>query len=117
VLLTVIATLLFGIAIPVAVGIDGADQAEAGAVNLTAAQEAGREKFAKACQQCHTLAATNATGRVGPNLDVIRPPKELTVDAILKGRARGRGQMPSLLFTGRDAEEVAEFVAAVAGRD
>ena len=108
--------LVFAVAIPVAVGVDGAGKAEAGPVKLTAAQEAGREKFSQACQQCHTLKAANATGRVGPNLDVLRPPKELTVDAIIKGRAQGRGQMPSMLFTGKEAEEVADFVAATAGR-
>ena len=113
---TALAVLVFAVAIPVAVGIDGSKQAEAGPVKLTASQEAGREKFAKGCQQCHTLAAANATGRVGPNLDAIRPPKELTLNAIEQGRARGRGQMPALLFTGKDAEEVADFVAATAGR-
>jgi hypothetical protein len=35
--------------------------------------------------------------------------------AIAEGRARGLGQMPAQLYTGREAKEVAEFVAAVAG--
>jgi len=35
--------------------------------------------------------------------------------AIAEGRARGLGQMPALLYQGKEAQEVAEFVAAVAG--
>jgi len=38
------------------------------------------------------------------------------LNAILEGRARGLGQMPAQLYQGREAEEVADFVAAVAGR-
>jgi mono/diheme cytochrome c family protein len=115
-ILTGIAIALFGLAIPVAVALNDADRSEAGPVDLNSAQEAGREKFAQACQQCHTLKAAHAAGRVGPNLDALRPPKALVLDAIEKGRAQGRGQMPALLYTGKDAEEVADFVAAVAGR-
>ncbi len=35
--------------------------------------------------------------------------------AIAEGRARGLGQMPALLYQGKEAEQVADFVAAVAG--
>jgi hypothetical protein len=35
--------------------------------------------------------------------------------AITEGRARGLGQMPALLYQGKEAEDVASFVAAVAG--
>ena len=37
----------------------------------------GRVLFAEKCSTCHTLTASNAVGRVGPNLDVLRPPAEL----------------------------------------
>jgi mono/diheme cytochrome c family protein len=53
---------------------------------------------------------------VGPNLDVLRPPPALTVNAIQQGRARGQGQMPAGLLAGEDAENVANYIAAVAGR-
>ena len=53
---------------------------------------------------------------MGPNLDQLRPPKALILDAIQKGRARGQGQMPAGLVDGQDAQDVAAFVAAVAGR-
>ena len=55
-------------------------------------------------------------GRVGPNLDVLRPPKELVLDAIDKGRALGMGQMPAQVVEGKEAEDVAAFVAKTAGR-
>jgi mono/diheme cytochrome c family protein len=87
-----------------------------GGVKLTAADERGREVFAQRCSTCHTLRAANAVGKVGPNLDQLRPPKALILDAIQKGRARGQGQMPAGLVDGQDAQDVADFVAKVAGR-
>lgn len=114
--LTALSVVLFAVAIPLAVGIDSADQAKAGPVKLNKKQEEGRKLYSQSCSQCHTLAAASSTGRVGPNLDQLRPPKTLILDAIKNGRARGRGQMPALLFTGSDAEKVADFVAATAGR-
>ncbi len=117
--LTVATAALFGIGIPVAVGfLNGKQQtkqAQAG-IELTEDQKQGRELFGRACQQCHTLKASNSVGTVGPSLDALRPPKELTLDAIEKGRARGQGQMPALLYEGQEARQVADFVAAVAGR-
>ena len=46
---------------------------------------------------------------------VLHPPKGLILDAIAKGRARGQGQMPAGLVDGQDAQDVAAYVAAVAG--
>ena len=62
-------------------------------------------------------------GRIGPNLDVrvgadiatAAGRKALVLNAIAEGRARGLGQMPAQLYQGKEAEEVANFVAAVAG--
>jgi mono/diheme cytochrome c family protein len=115
--LTGLAIVLFAVAIPLVVAIDGTDQAaQAGAVDLSAEEEEGRQIFNESCVQCHSLGASQAVQTVGPNLDVLRPPKELTLDAIEKGRARGQGQMPALLVTGQEAEAVAAYVAKVAGR-
>src|SRR5206468_1588067 len=72
-----------------------------GGVDLTAAQVNGRTLFAKNCATCHTLRAVNAVGKVGPNLDQLRPPKELILNAIETGRARGNGQMPADLVAGQ----------------
>jgi mono/diheme cytochrome c family protein len=108
----------FVVAIPLAVAIDNSDaEAEAGAIQLTAEEQEGRQLFNENCVQCHTLAASNSVQQVGPDLDALRPPKELVADAINKGRARGQGQMPAQLVTGPDVEAVAAYVAKVAGRE
>jgi mono/diheme cytochrome c family protein len=108
--------LLFGAAVPIAIGFGVDLRGQAGPVALSDRQQQGRDLFNVNCVQCHELAASQSYSRVGPNLDVLRPPAALTLDAIEKGRARGQGQMPSLLLTGPDAEAVADYVEAVAGR-
>ena len=109
--------LLLGILVPALVIAAARSNDKApGGVKLSAADEHGRDVFAERCATCHTLAAANAVGKVGPNLDQLRPPKALIIDAIQKGRARGQGQMPANLVDGQDAQEVADFVAKVAGR-
>jgi mono/diheme cytochrome c family protein len=114
-----IVILLLGVAVPLAIGVvNSNDHAKSapGGVDLNAAQTNGRGVFAKYCSTCHTLKASNAVGKVGPNLDVLHPPKGLILDAIAKGRARGQGQMPAGLVDGQDAQDVAAYVAAAAGR-
>jgi mono/diheme cytochrome c family protein len=107
-----------GVAVPLAVGLVNGDHAKnaPGGVDLNASQTAGRSTFAKYCATCHTLKASNAVGKVGPNLDVLHPPKGLILDAIKNGRARGQGQMPAGVVDGQDAQNVAAYVAAVAGQ-
>lgn len=136
--------LALGIALLVAVGLgvptlvlafNGSDKAgaAAGGVHLNAEQQRGRDLFAQACSVCHTLAAVKAVAKIGPNLDVRvgedipTPPgakgaaehkgkaRALVENAIAEGRARGLGQMPAQLYVGREAQEVADFVATVAG--
>lgn len=108
-----------GIAIPaVVMSSNAADDSNGapGGVQLTAGEADGRQIFTERCATCHILDAANAVGRVGPNLDELRPPVALTLDAIEKGRARGQGQMPAGLVDGEQAEHVAEFIAKTAGR-
>jgi mono/diheme cytochrome c family protein len=108
-----------GVAVPLAVGlVNGDDHAKnaPGGVDLSAAEASGRTTFAKYCSTCHTLKASNAVGKVGPNLDVLHPPKALILDAIKNGRARGQGQMPAGVVDGQDAQDVAAYVAAVSGQ-
>ena len=108
-----------GVAVPLAIGlVNGDDHAKnaPGGVDLSAAEASGRTTFAKYCSTCHTLKASNAVGKVGPNLDVLHPPKALILDAIKNGRARGQGQMPAGVVDGQDAQDVAAYVAAVAGQ-
>jgi mono/diheme cytochrome c family protein len=114
-----IVILALGLAVPLAIGVvNGNDHATnaPGGVDLNAAETNGRAVFGTNCATCHTLKASNAVGKVGPNLDVLHPPKGLILDAIANGRARGQGQMPAGIVDGQDAQDVAAYVAAVAGR-
>jgi mono/diheme cytochrome c family protein len=107
---------LFGLVVPAIVL--SSDQASAGpgGTKLSADLQEGRVQFNDRCATCHTLADAGAVGRVGPDLDVLAPTAGLTIDAIEKGRARGKGQMPAQLLEGEDAKHVAEYIAEVAGR-
>jgi mono/diheme cytochrome c family protein len=115
----ILATLILGLAIPAAVIAtveDRNDIPQANVSNLTSAEEHGRELFGQRCRNCHTLKAANAVAQVGPNLDQLRPPKNLVLDAIHHGRARGNGQMAADLVEGKDADDVASFVAKAVGQ-
>jgi mono/diheme cytochrome c family protein len=125
--LGVIVLVAFGLVVPALVlahnGNDKAKEA-VGGVELTASETKGRELFAQKCVFCHTLAAVKSFGRIGPNLDIhvgediatSAGREALVYNAIIEGRARGKGDMPALLYQGKEAEDVAKFVAAVAGR-
>jgi mono/diheme cytochrome c family protein len=89
---------------------------EANVSDLTASEQHGRELFGLRCANCHTLKASNAIAEIGPNLDELRPPKSLVLDALKNGRARGNGQMAANLYTGQDAEDVANYVAKAVGQ-
>jgi hypothetical protein len=125
--LAVVLAFAFGLVVPVLVLVHNGNNKAAtgpGGIRLTAEEQHGRVLFSDSCSFCHTLSATNAVGRIGPNLDV-RVGKEVTTEAarralvlsaITEGRALGLGNMPANLYQGREAESVADFVAAVAGR-
>jgi mono/diheme cytochrome c family protein len=116
----------FGLVVPgLVLAFNGSNKASVavGGLHLGASEQRGRDLFARSCAVCHTLAAVKSVGRIGPNLDVrvgsdiatAAGRKALVLSAISEGRARGLGQMPAQLYQGREAEQVAEFVAAVAG--
>jgi mono/diheme cytochrome c family protein len=114
--------LAFGLAVPIAVAVaNGQDKARQGPAGITLSpdQATGRQLFAHSCATCHTLAAAAAVGHVGPNLDLDQAVVDnagFVLNAIELGRARGNGDMPAAIYTGRQARDVAEFVSAVAGR-
>jgi len=117
--LFVIALLVLGVGIPAAViaSVDNRNDIPVANVgNLTGAEKHGRELFGLRCAQCTTLKASNAVAQVGPDLDQLRPPKALVLDAIKNGRARGNGQMAAGLYAGQDAEDVASYVAKAVGQ-
>jgi mono/diheme cytochrome c family protein len=85
----------------------------------------GKVLFTSTCGSCHTLSHANTTGTTGPNLD----------DAFRQDRADGlksdsveglvdywikfpntQGVMPAMLYSGQKAQDVAAYVAAVAGK-
>jgi mono/diheme cytochrome c family protein len=121
----------FGVAIPLVFlsGNSANASGQIGGIKLTAAQKQGRELFGEKCAVCHTLAAANAIGKVGPNLDVLKPPQQLVLNTINNGclpnpppsqnqeACLGQGVMPSGILAGKQAQEVASFVAAVAGKE
>jgi cytochrome c553 len=110
----------FGIAIPLVLIAGNRDEASARiggvTVHLTAQERHGASLFGTRCASCHTLVAARAYGKVGPNLDQLQPPKALVFDAVSNGRQRGNGTMPAQIVQGSDAQAVAAYVAAVAGK-
>ena len=101
---------------------------QVGGIKLTAPEKRGREIFGENCSLCHTLAAANAVGKVGPNLDMIMPTESLVLHTIANGclanpppgsqeACLGQGTMPANVVQGVQATEVAQFVAAVAGKE
>lgn len=107
----------FGVGVPVLAAVLTADaQRTVRGVTLSERQQEGRHLFAVNCSGCHTLAASHAVGRVGPNLDNLKLPAAAIADAIKRGRSRGNGTMPAGLLRGNEAQYVADYVAAVSGR-
>jgi mono/diheme cytochrome c family protein len=120
----------FGIALPLVFLIGNHDSAngQVGGLKLTAAEKKGRELFGAHCAVCHTLAAANAVGKVGPNLDVIQPTEQLVLHTVTYGclqnpppksqeNCLGQGTMPAQILQSQQAIDVAKFVARVAGRE
>jgi mono/diheme cytochrome c family protein len=91
----------------------------------------GKEKFNQVCTSCHSLAdAENQPGSppIGPNLDdAFRSSRADGFDKdgfrgvvrtwIEYPEARSEPLMPPNLVTGKDADDVAAYVAEVAGTD
>ncbi len=128
--LFVVTLIVFGLALPIVmlVGNHNNASAQVGGLKLTAGEKTGRELFGVHCAVCHTLAAANAAGKIGPNLDLIKPSASLVLHTINNGclpnapagspeTCLGYGVMPSNTVTGRQAQQVASFVARVAGAE
>lgn len=113
-----IITVLVGVLVPALLTAEMNDRdsiPEVNVQNLTAQEKEGRILFGQRCRSCHTLDAANSSAAVGPNLDQVRPSREIVLKTIDEGRAQGNGQMPADLVEGEDAEAVAAFVAKTAG--
>jgi hypothetical protein len=116
----IVALVVLGVLIPVSIFASDKDKStypDKGLHDMTELQRHGQELFGQQCRRCHTLAASDAVATIGPNLDQLRPPKPLVLDAIENGRSRGNGQMAADLVEGEDAEAVAQYVAVAVGQD
>jgi mono/diheme cytochrome c family protein len=92
----------------------GGDAGGGGSGTTTSGGGAGDGKtlFAGTCGTCHTLADAGTTGTFGPNLDELKPSRQLVLDAI----RTGPGPMPENLLQGAQADAVATYVSSVAGK-
>ena len=121
----------FGVVIPglFLVGNHANANKQIGGIRLSASEKTGREIFGFRCGVCHTLAAANAIGKVGPNLDTLKPSESLVLHTIQNGclqnppsataatNCLGQGNMPANIIQGRQAQDVAKFVSKVAGQE
>jgi mono/diheme cytochrome c family protein len=90
----------------------------------------GKKLFSAKCGACHTLADAGTTGTIGPDLDYAFKQDlavgmtEGTIRQVVRGQiayaitetSTGSPGMPKNLVTGRDAGDVAAYVASVASK-
>jgi mono/diheme cytochrome c family protein len=86
----------------------GGGEPPAGGGGASAAS--GEELFKQRCSSCHTLAAAEADGAVGPNLDEVAPDAARVQQAI----EDAPGVMPENLAEGEEAQRIADYVAGAA---
>jgi mono/diheme cytochrome c family protein len=91
----------------------------------------GKELFVSGCGSCHTLRDAGTTGTIGPDLDYafvqsrIDGLGESSILQVVRGQIAypvvdpptDAPGMPADIFEGQDAEDVATYVASVAGLD
>ena len=122
-----------------AVALLGAGCGTGGMASKNADVAHGKQLFQQKCGSCHTLADAGTQGKIGPNLDdAFAGPraqgfKESTIRNIVRdqilfaisnpvgvikgpnGQEQRAPGMPQKLVTGSDAQDVAAYVASVAG--
>jgi mono/diheme cytochrome c family protein len=91
-------------------GCGGSDEGSSAAP----ASAAGAQIFKDNCSTCHTLAAAGASGKVGPDLDQLKPGPDLVTAQVNSGG----GAMPSFKgkLTDAQIEEIAAYVSENAGQ-
>jgi cbb3-type cytochrome c oxidase subunit III len=112
----------FGVPLAVAAALLVAGCGTGGKADPHADTQHGQTVFTAQCAGCHTLASAGATGTVGPNLDAAFGPsraqgfKDSTIQNVVLLQIRDASlPMPKNIVTGQDAQDVAAYVAAVAG--
>jgi mono/diheme cytochrome c family protein len=104
--------------------------AQKGDQSVASDLKSGQSLFQTNCGTCHTLYAAGTDGNYGPNLDELLAPtgpangdqktidgiKERVLNAVENGvDGETPGRMPGGILNKEQGEEVAEFVAHVAG--
>jgi len=110
-----------------------ADGDDATAASVPAGLQQGKSLFETNCGNCHALYAAGTDGNFAPDLDELLAPNgppegpsaqetiELTEGRVLNAIEEGvdstttPGLMPGGIISGKQAKEVAEFVARTAG--
>jgi mono/diheme cytochrome c family protein len=115
--------LLLGVGIPTwAITTEGTESAAP--EEVPSSLQAGKDLFITNCGACHTLSKAGTDGVIGPDLDeLLAPPSASPPDpATIKPRVLSAvnngvgGRMPRGVVSGQQADEVANFVAQVAGQ-
>lgn len=88
-----------------------AAKSEAAPKTKTAKKVDAKALFTEKCGSCHVLKAAATTGTAGPNLDQLKRPAPKVEKQIVDGGAT----MPAGLLQGKEAKEVAEFIAKSTG--
>ena len=111
-----------GLSLAVAAVLVTAGCGTGGKASATADPQNGQKLFVSDCGGCHTLAAAGTSGTIGPNLDASFGPsreqgfKESTIQNVVLLQIREASPpMPHNLVTGTNAQDVAAYVASVAG--
>ena len=114
---------LFGVLLPVwAISKEGSEGASP--ERVASSDQEAKVLFQQNCGSCHTLARAGTDGIVGPNLDELlgQGPPDANITRVQNAIEKGfntdefDGYMPAGIVQGQDAEEVADFVARVAGQ-
>ncbi len=94
-----------------------------GGLSKSGDTDQGKTLFLAKCAGCHTLAAAGSHGTQGPNLDDAfaydrrQGFKQVTIEQVVRDQIElAEPPMPANLVTGTDADDVAAYVALVAGR-
>jgi mono/diheme cytochrome c family protein len=114
-----------GIAAALALGLGSLALAGCGGGDTTADIAAGKQTFSNLCASCHTLADSGKPpSSIGPNLDdAFRASRQVGMsDEQFSGLVKAwvdmaQPPMPRKLVGGQDLDNVAAYVASVAGTD
>jgi mono/diheme cytochrome c family protein len=97
-----------------AAGCGGGSDEDSSTPTPASAAGGGEQIFKDNCSTCHTLAAAGASGKVGPDLDQLKPGPDLVANQV----TNGGGGMPPFKgkLTADQIKQVADYVSQNAGK-